>query len=790
MHISTRHGSQEQAQSRSRRTPSSAGSAGSNVRMARLALVLIASAVTALGLGTIMASSASAATGSINGVVDKTIDPWTPDLSGLTGPVTLTIDPKLPAGFAFDGGTPGVKGTPGSPGTPDIPAVPEIPATADSPAVPGTPAIPGTPAVPGTPDIPAVPGTGTISGTPTAVLALTTFTITATDSATPANTATFTVDISVDAQVKVLADVKATVGKSVNGTTVFEPHGLTAPVHYTSSAAPTWLTFNDDGTVTGTPDAPFATATLAVDATDANGVVIHTSLNLEATYDFGSQSITGLMGSAVTATKDLTTFGPGTFEIESAFAKTGLSFDALTGVVSGKPAAPLAETSFAITQRDVVGGAVTGRGSVSVRIDGVLGASGLRMSGLAGTAITPYTPFASANAATAGLGATLTFSVSPALPDGLTLDPATGVISGIPSGFLASTTFTMTVTDATGARATGTFVASILGRPLPSTQELTTKVGLFVTSAPLTAQGWSAPVRYTITPALPTGLFLNPTRGTISGVAFATLATTVYDITATDTKGVTAHAALTLTIGKGTLAPPVISSVNGGTQEGSLTVSFSRPVLAPTGYTFTLAAYDAARQNLITSAVTTLTPGTISGLTPGTTYTVVVQAEETANFERVESLPKSGKATAAKLTAVVQPAAATVPVLGARVLIAQIGLMLADGTTAKNAKPLKVKGTATSRLAKSPRVRVAPSSFRRIVVPGVSLTGSLQVRIRVDGVWRFIGTVAPAKDKSVTLPVFSISRLGTYPIQLVPVSGRPVFVRLDVGPPKKAGRPV
>jgi hypothetical protein len=61
-----------------------------------------------------------------------------------------------------------------------------------------------------------------------------------------------------------------------------------------------------------------------------------------------------------------------------------------------------------------------------------------------GTAITPTPAFT-----TTGLTAPITFSVSPDLPAGLTLNPATGVISGTPEAEQSFLTYTITASDGT-----------------------------------------------------------------------------------------------------------------------------------------------------------------------------------------------------------------------------------------------------------------------------------------------------------------------------------------------------
>lgn len=59
----------------------------------------------------------------------------------------------------------------------------------------------------------------------------------------------------------------------------------------------------------------------------------------------------------------------------------------------------------------------------------------------------------------ANAGGAATFTVTPALPPGLTLDPSTGEISGIATSGFASTTFTITATNASGSTTTTLTIA-------------------------------------------------------------------------------------------------------------------------------------------------------------------------------------------------------------------------------------------------------------------------------------------------------------------------------------------
>ena len=70
-----------------------------------------------------------------------------------------------------------------------------------------------------------------------------------------------------------------------------------------------------------------------------------------------------------------------------------------------------------------------------------------------------------ANAVDSDSTQTLTYSAA-GLPDGISIDPATGIFSGMPTTVADATTITVTVTDNTGATASNTFTWTI-AEPAP-----------------------------------------------------------------------------------------------------------------------------------------------------------------------------------------------------------------------------------------------------------------------------------------------------------------------------------
>ena len=149
-----------------------------------------------------------------------------------------------------------------------------------------------------------------------------------------------------------------------------------------------------------------------------------------------------------------------------------------------------------------------------------------------------------------------TYTLTPALPDGLTLDAATRTIDGTPTTAGTETvTYTWTAADAdmtttADDEATRTFTITV-NAPVPdiaplflSSQSVAPQqydVGTAIT--PLTLPTVSAlgngDTTYTLTPALSAGLTFEPTTRVISGTPTAGMATTAYTWTAADSDDTT-----------------------------------------------------------------------------------------------------------------------------------------------------------------------------------------------------------------------------------------------------------
>ena len=176
------------------------------------------------------------------------------------------------------------------------------------------------------------------------------------------------------------------------------------------------------------------------------------------------------------------------------------------GTVTGTSVqvAPTATTTYTLTATNA-GGSST----ASVTVTVVQPPSGLAYAVnpavyAVGTAITPNTP------SYAG-GVVSSWSVSPALPAGLSLDASTGILSGTPTAVTALAVYTIAGTNAAGSTAVDVTL-TVTAPPPPaglaySANPATYVVGVAIAANTPSSTG-GAIASYAVSPALPAGLSL------------------------------------------------------------------------------------------------------------------------------------------------------------------------------------------------------------------------------------------------------------------------------------------
>ena len=173
-----------------------------------------------------------------------------------------------------------------------------------------------------------------------------------------------------------------------------------------------------------------------------------------------------------------------------------------------------------------------------------------------GTAITANSPASTGGAVSA-------YTVSPALPAGLTLSASTGVITGTPTAVTATASYTVNASNSAGST-TASLSITVNDQP-PSALSYTKGTAVYAIRAPITPNSptstGGAVTMYSVNPALPAGLGLSPSTGIISGIPATATATASYVVTASNSGGSTT-ATLTITAAKVVPTGPAMDCAN------------------------------------------------------------------------------------------------------------------------------------------------------------------------------------------------------------------------------------
>jgi hypothetical protein len=234
-----------------------------------------------------------------------------------------------------------------------------------------------------------------------------------------------------------------------------------------SPALPAGLSLNTTtGVISGTPTATAAQATYTITATNSSGattttvqITVNAAILPPTSLAYPQTSITATVGQAITTDTPTVTGTVTSYSISPALP-AGLGISTTTGAISGTPTAVAAQASYTITATNSAGSATA---TVNVLVNAAvpppsaLAYSQTTIKAFVGQAIPADIPVLT------GTGAS--FSISPALPAGLSISATTGAIIGTGTAASPQATYTVTASNPGGSTAATLTIAVVQSPP-------------------------------------------------------------------------------------------------------------------------------------------------------------------------------------------------------------------------------------------------------------------------------------------------------------------------------------
>jgi len=387
-----------------------------------------------------------------------------------------------------------------------------------------------------------VAATGAITGTPTAS-GTSSFTARATDTVGATGTKALSIVVNAAPSITTSSLPGGSVGVAYNQT--MAATGGTTPLAWSISpgSLPAGLSLvASTGAITGTPTASGTsnftarvTDTVGATATKALSIVIVSGLTI-TTSSLPADTVGAAYNQTLTASGGTS---PYSWSISGGSLPAGLSIVASTGAITGTPTTA-GTSNFTAMVTDNVSATATKALSIVINPAITITTSSL-------PADTVGIAYNQTLAATGGTGA-LTWSISSgSLPAGLSLDAASGAITGTPTASGASN-FTARATDTVSATATKALSIVVNAAITVTTASLPPDTVGIAYNQTLYATGGTGVLTWSISSGLlPAGLSLSASTGAITGTPTAS-GTSSFTARATDTLGATGTKALSIVV--------------------------------------------------------------------------------------------------------------------------------------------------------------------------------------------------------------------------------------------------
>ncbi|MDA8838590.1 putative Ig domain-containing protein [Candidatus Poseidoniales archaeon] len=286
------------------------------------------------------------------------------------------------------------------------------------------------------------------------------------------------------------------------------------------------LTNNDSIGGTPTAVAPWTDYTIWSNnsfGSDSNII----SMRVVPAYDYGNNTLVLTRNQTMSTRSPIITGGPfSSITIQPALP-TGLFFDPSNGSIWGSPIMNQASTSYMVTVSNQYGTDTTVIFIAISEIPPILEYNMSDVSYRRGFLSTHPAPILTG-------GAVATFEVHPPLPQGLILNPSTGILSGIPSVDAVSTVHTIWANNSFGLSSWLIDVEVLPGIDHPSNSIQLTRN---VTITPYAPTINIVERVLNIEPELPVGLTFDTQTAVISGTSLIPLPSTTFSITLSNSTG-------------------------------------------------------------------------------------------------------------------------------------------------------------------------------------------------------------------------------------------------------------